>query len=186
MDMNKFVSIIKKFKWGIGMVLILVIIYLINNDTGIKAYENTIMNFLSMLKILPPIMLLIGLLDSWVPKETMIKYMGEDSGIKGILIALLLGSLAAGPLYAAFPIAAILMKKGARFAYVIFFLGVWSSSKLPLVIYEYTSFGGVFTFIHVFSNLILFLIGAFVIEKIISKEERKKIYNRIEIQEVSS
>lgn len=169
-------SIIIKYKWSIIMIMLIIILYFINNEVGVNASKKTLSNFKSMLGVLPPILVLIGLLDVWIPKETMIKYMGPDSGIKGILIALVLGSLAAGPLYAAFPIAAILMKKQARFAYVLFFLGVWSSSKLPLLVYEYTSFGGIFTTIHVISNLIIFLIGSFIIEKIISKEILKKIY----------
>lgn len=169
-------SIINKYKWSIIMMVLITILYFINSEVGVTASNKTLSNFKSMLGVLPPILILIGLLDVWVPKETMIKYMGPNSGIKGILIALVLGSLAAGPLYAAFPIAAILIKKQARFAYVLFFLGVWSSSKLPLLVYEYTSFGGVFTSIHVISNLILFLVGSFIIEKMISKESLRKVY----------
>ncbi|WP_250860946.1 permease [Oceanirhabdus seepicola] len=170
-------SIIHRYKWTIIMIALITILYFINNEVGVNASNKTLSNFKSMLGVLPPILVLIGLLDIWIPKETMIKYMGPDSGLKGILIALVLGSLAAGPLYVAFPIAAILIKKQARFAYVLFFLGVWSSSKLPLLMYEYTSFGGGFTTIHVISNLTIFLVGSFIIEKMISKETLKKVYS---------
>jgi uncharacterized membrane protein YraQ (UPF0718 family) len=169
-------NLIKKYFWSILMITLLISVYIFSNDIGIEASKQTVYNFKSMLQVLPPILILIGLLDVWVPKETMIKYMGPNSGIKGIFIALILGSLAAGPLYAAFPIAAILMKKKARFAYVLFFLGVWSSSKLPLLAYEYTSFGATFTIIHVISNLSVFLIGAFIIEKVTSKESLEEVY----------
>ena len=161
------------------MLVVLGIIFAINIDTGQKATIVTIDNFKIMLGVMPAILILIGLLDVWVPKEVMIKYMGEKSGIKGILVALTLGSLAAGPLYAAFPVAAILIKKQARFAYVLFFLGAWSSSKLPLIVFEYTSFGGLFTAIHVVSNLLIFLVGAFLIEKIISKEYIDGVYEKV-------
>ncbi len=170
-------SIIHRYKWTIIMIISIIIIYFINNQVGVNASNKTLSNSKSMLGVLPPILVLIGLLDVWIPKKTMIKYMGPDSGFKGILIALVLGSLAAGPLYVAFPIAAILIKKQARFAYVLFFLGVWSSSKLPLLMFEYTSFGGVFTTIHVISNLTIFLVGSFIIEKMISKETLKKVYS---------
>ena len=69
----------------------------------------------TMLLVLPPVFLLLGLLDVWVPRETLMKHMGPASGIKGAVIAFVLGSVAAGPLYGAFPIAAVLMKKGASF-----------------------------------------------------------------------
>lgn len=168
---------ISKYKWTIIMLLLLITIYFINKNVGINAYDNTISNFKSMLEVLPPILMLIGLLDVWVPKETMIKYMGANSGIKGILIALFLGSLSAGPLYAAFPIAAILIKKEAKFAYVLFFLGAWSSSKLPILIYELTYFGKMFTIIHVISNLLLFLIGSLIIEKVMTQKTLNNVYS---------
>ncbi len=169
-------EIIKKYKWSIAVVTATLLLNIYSPLVGAKANEITLSNFLSMFSILPPILLLIGLLDVWVPKETMIKYMGENAGIKGVLIAFLLGSFAAGPLYAAFPIAAILLKKKAKISYVLFFLGVWSSAKLPMVMFEYTSFGAKFTFIHIASNLIIFLIGAFFVEKLLSKESKVELY----------
>lgn len=169
-------SIFKKYKWSIFTLAVIIFMNIAMPSTGASANAITISNFKSMLGILPPILLLIGLLDVWVPKEVMIKYMGESSGIMGILVALLLGSFAAGPLYAAFPIAAILLKKRARLSYVMFFLGVWSTAKLPMVMFEYTSFGGTFTFVHIASNLIVFLIGAFVLEKTLSEDHKEEVY----------
>jgi hypothetical protein len=40
---------------------------------------------------------------------------GSKFGYAGVLIAYLLGSAAAGPLYAAFPVAGVLLKKGCHF-----------------------------------------------------------------------
>lgn len=171
-------EIIKKYRWLVFFTLILVVMFIYNKNTGQKALDLTLNNLKTMLSILPPIFIFIGLLDVWVSKETMVKYMGENSGIKGIAIALFLGSFAAGPLYAAFPIAQILIKKGARYAYILFFLGAWTSSKLPLMIYEYTSFGGKFTFYHVVSSLSIYLVGAFMIEKILPKNDLESIYNK--------
>ena len=171
-------SFLNKYKWVFAMIVIVIIMFITKKDLGINATLTTFSNIKSMIGILPPILILTGLLDVWISKEMMIKYMGPNSGIKGIFIALALGSFAAGPLYVAFPIAATLMKKEARFAYVLFFLGVWSSSKLPLLIFELTSFGGTFTIIHVMSNLIIFLIGAFIIEKIIGEANIKVLINR--------
>lgn len=171
---------IKKHKWSIVLSLVLIGMFIYNIDMGSKALNLSLSNVKTMLSILPPIFIIIGLLDVWVPKETMIKYMGQNSGFKGVGIALLLGSVAAGPLYAAFPIAAILIKKGARFAYVLFFLGVWSSAKIPLVIFEYTSFGGKFTFYHILSSLIIYLVGSILVEKVLSEESIDSIYTKSE------
>lgn len=174
--MHKRKDFIKKYKWALLTALALLLLNLTIPEFGKQANSLTLSNFLTMLGVLPPILLLIGLLDVWVPKEVMIKYMGEHSGIKGLGIALLLGSFAAGPLYAAFPLAAILLKKRARLSYVMFFLGVWSTAKLPMVMFEYTSFGALFTILHITTNLTVFLIGAILIEKILSSESKEAVY----------
>ncbi|HAS73197.1 MAG TPA: permease [Clostridiales bacterium UBA8960] len=166
----------KHYKWTLVVFAILGLLLIFIPEIGKKATWLSLSNFANMFAVLPPIMLLIGLLDVWVPKEVMIKFMGEKSGVLGILVAFLLGALAAGPLYAAFPIAAILLKKNARLSYVIFFLGVWSTAKLPLVMFEIASFGGTFTAIHILSNLTVFLIGAFALEKTLTKESKEGIY----------
>jgi len=48
--------------------------------------------------------------------QTMIKLMGEGSGFKGILLAFFFGTVGAGPLYGAFPVAAVSMKKQVKFS----------------------------------------------------------------------
>ncbi|MEZ4628649.1 MAG: permease [Eubacteriales bacterium] len=93
----------------------------------------SISNFKEMLSVLPPIFISPGLLDVWVDRATMMKYTGKGSGVKGVLIAFLLGSAAAGPLYAAFPFAGIMLKKGSSLTNVLIFIGAWSTTKIPLL-----------------------------------------------------
>lgn len=169
-------KLIKAHQYSIIVISALILLIIFKPDVGMEALSLSASNFMDMFSVLPPIMLLIGLLDVWIPKEVMIKYLGDKSGLKGIGIVFLLGALAAGPLYAAFPVAAILLKKNARIANVIFFLGVWSTAKLPLVMFEYASFGGKFTVIHIISNLTVFLIGAFALERSLSPSHKEDIY----------
>ncbi|WP_088125928.1 permease, partial [Bacillus sp. S1-R2T1-FB] len=96
---------------------------------------------------------------------TLMKSMGKKSGIYGILSSLLLGGIAAGPLYVAFPIAALLIKKGASIRYLVFFLGVWTTAKLPILVYEYSSFGATFTLIHIGFGLVIFYIMGLIFER---------------------
>jgi uncharacterized membrane protein YraQ (UPF0718 family) len=115
-----------------------------------------------MFSLLPPILVLVGLIDQWVDKQVLIKFMGDDSKFLGVIVALLLGGLAAGPMYIAFPIAITLLKKGANIRYVVFFLGVWTTAKLPIVLFEVAAFGWKYTLIHVSVGLIFFyLVGVF-------------------------
>lgn len=173
-------KIIKKYKSTIILLFILFCLFVYDKNSGISAANLTLSNIKTMLSFVPPIFILIGLMDVWIPKDIMIKYMGHNSGLKGILLALLLGSIAAGPLYLAFPISALLLKKGARLAYVFFFLGAWSCSKLPLMLFEIASFGFQFTIYHVISSLSVYLIGSLLIEKLLSKETKDLIYTKAE------
>lgn len=169
-------KVLRAYSFSLVMSLIMAGLYAAQPLAGAKAFGITLSNTWEMLSFLPPIFILVGLLDVWVPKETMIKYMGHGSGIKGVLIAFILGSAAAGPLYAAFPVAAVLLKKGARLAYVLFFLGAWSSTKLPLVLYETASLGIKFTAIHMTLGIIGFLATAYLIEKLVSQDSIREIY----------
>lgn len=154
--------------------------YFIDMPAGIKAFDFSLSNIREMLGLIPPIFIFMGLLDSWVPKEAFIKYMGENSGLKGVFTALFLGSAAAGPLYIAFPIAVLLIKKRARLAYVFFFLGVWSTTKIPLLIYEISYLGIKFTAIQVAVCIPLFFVFSLVIEKILSEDDKELLYRKAE------
>lgn len=171
-------KILKTYRKAIIMVSILTGLYFFNKTIGLNAFKITLSNLKEFITIVPPIFLLVGLLDVWVPKETIIKLMGQNSGIKGIATAFFLATAAAGPLYIAFPIAALLLKKQARLAYVIFFLGVWSSTKLPIALYEIASLGLKFTIIHVGISLPLYLLVAFLIEKLTSDTSMNSIYEK--------
>jgi uncharacterized membrane protein YraQ (UPF0718 family) len=99
---------------------------------------------LEMLSILPPILLLCGLFDAWVSKQTVERLMGKASGARGALFSLLLGTAAMGPLYAAFPIAKSLLDKGASQYNIVIFLCVWASIKVPMILFEVKFLGAEF------------------------------------------
>lgn len=89
-----------------------------------------------VLLVLPPVMVLMGLLDVWVPRALVESHLGPGTGALGTGLAMLLGTAAAGPLYAAFPVAVSLQRKGARLASVVLFLGTWATIKTPMIMME--------------------------------------------------
>jgi uncharacterized membrane protein YraQ (UPF0718 family) len=99
---------------------------------------------LEMLSVLPPILVLCGLFDVWVSKQTIERMMGEASGAKGLAVSVLLGTVAMGPLYAAFPIGKALLDKGASLYNVAVFLCVWASIKIPMILFEIKFLGAEF------------------------------------------
>ena len=156
---------LKRYRFFFILLFVLIILTFINLSVGWNAFQLTGKSILDMLFLLPPVLIFVGLLEKWVEKEQLIRYMGEKSGIYGILFSLLLGVIAAGPLYLAFPIAALLLKKGASIRYIVFFLGVWTTAKLPVIVYEFASFGAKFTLIHICFGLLFFYLMGIIFEK---------------------
>lgn len=130
----------------------------------------------TMLLVVPPIFLLLGLLDVWVPRETMMRFMGPGSGIKGAALAFALGTAAAGPLYGAFPVAATLMKKGAAFGNVLIFIGAWSTTKIPMLLFEMKALGAVFALSRLAIDIPGIVIIALAMQAALPKSEVDRIY----------
>lgn len=63
------------------------------------------------------------------------------------------------------------LKKGASIRYIVFFLGVWTTAKLPILVYEYSSFGATFTLIHIGFGLVFFYIMGIIFERFYDQEE---------------
>jgi uncharacterized membrane protein YraQ (UPF0718 family) len=151
-----------------------------NREIGMKALGITAFSFKEMILVIPPIFVLLGLLDIWVPREMMIKFMGEGSGFKGVLLSFFIGSAAAGPLYGAFPVAAVLMKKGVKFSNILIFIGAWSTTKIPMFLFEMASLGTRFAVTRLLINIPGIILIAYVLSKLISREEVESIYQNAE------
>ena len=175
-------SILKRYTLAIISVLAMAALVLFLPGVGLSDAGRTLGGFKEMLLVLPPIFVMLGLLDVWVPRETMVKFMGDDSGIKGALLAIFLGSAAAGPLYAAFPVAAVFMKKGAKYLNVLLFLGAWSTTKVPMVLFELTSMGPLFTFTRLGLSLVGITAIAFLVTRLTGKPEIARIYEKAKEQ----
>jgi uncharacterized membrane protein YraQ (UPF0718 family) len=181
--MDKIIKVIKKYKIFLILLVINTVILIVKPSIGLKSFQLTKDNALEMLSILPPVFILLGLLDVWIKRETMIKFMGEKSGIIGVLLAFLLGSAAAGPLYAAFPVAAVLLKKGSKFSNVLIMIGAWSTTKIPLLLFEASSMGIKFMITRFILNIFGIAIIAYTVERFLSKEEIDKIYKNAALME---
>lgn len=145
-----------------------------------KALASIAFQTKTMLLVIPPIFILLGLLDVWVPRERMIRYMGEGSGIKGTVLAFLLGSFAAGPLYGAFPFAAVLMKKGASFTNILIFIGAWSTTKIPMLLFEMAALGKKFALSRLAIDIVGLLIIAWAIKLALPGKEVSRLYAEAE------
>jgi len=173
-------NLLKRYRFFIAALLALCILFFINREIGWKAINVTGYSLKEMALVIPPVFVLLGLLDIWVPRETMIKYMGEKSGVKGIVLSILIGSAAAGPLYGAFPVAAVFMKKGVKFSNVLIFIGAWSTTKIPMFLFELSSLGAKFAVTRLLVDIPGIIVIAYLLSRIISQKEIRKIYIKAE------
>ena len=155
--MEKTINLLKRYKFLVIMLIINITLLFVDKNIGSKAFTITAKSTIEMLEVIPPIFILLGLLD--------------------VLVAFLLGSAAAGPLYAAFPVAGILLKKGSKLSNVLIFIGAWSTTKIPLLLFEATSLGTKFTIFRLFINIFGIALIAFISEKMLSKKDIDEIYD---------
>lgn len=118
-------QLLKRYKVFIVLLLVQITLMAALPEIGWNSLRNIESNVKEMLGVIPPVFILLGLLDVWVDRQTMMKYTGPGSGVKGASISFILGSAAAGPLYAAFPIAAMMLKKGSSLFNVFLFSVYW-------------------------------------------------------------
>ena len=86
----------------------------------------------------------------------------------------------AGPLYAAFPVAGMLLKKGSKFSNVLIFMGAWSTTKIPLLLFEASSMGWTFMLLRFAIDIPVIVLIAFITEKLLNQREIDKIYELAE------
>lgn len=172
--MKKF---IKRYRVFLLLVVLNGILIAVWPEIGIKSLMITKTNLIDMLSVIPPIFILLGLLDVWVKRETMLKYMGEGSGLIGVLLAFFIGSAAAGPLYGAFPVAGVLLKKGSKLSNVFIMMGAWSTTKIPLLLFEASAMGVKFTVIRFLLDIVGIAVIAYFTEKVLSADEKRDIYS---------
>ena len=173
-------ALLRRYRFFLLTLLALAILLAANLTMGLKAVGVIGFSFKEMILVIPPIFILLGFLDVWVPRVTMVRFMGEGSGLLGMALAVLLGSAAAGPLYAAFPVAAVFVKKGASFRNVIIFIGAWSTTKIPMFLFELSALGAKFAVTRLLVDIPGIIIIGLVLERLIGQTEKERITKALE------
>ena len=135
-------------------------------ELSYNTFLNSFHFFIEVIKFFPPILILMGLLNVWIQKEKIQIYLGHKSGLMGTVLAILLGTVAAGPLFAAFPIAKSLSEKGVRTANTVIFLGSWATIKIPMFLMECSFLGVRFAVLRLIITLPFILLIGFLIERL--------------------
>ncbi|MDD2301475.1 MAG: permease [Eubacteriales bacterium] len=143
-------------------------------DTAVRSSLVTWDYFKEMALILPPVFILMGLMEVWIPKSKIQSWLGRGSGIKGAMIAVALGTLPTGPLYVAFPMTAALIRKGASFTNMVVFLGSWAALKIPQLMVEIKFMGTAFAVTRFILTLMALMLIGLLMENILRRYPDKE------------
>jgi len=139
--------------------------------------------FIEMLQILPAVFILTSLIQTWVPTPVIMKYFGDGSGIKGYGLSFLIGSLSAGPIYAAFPVCKTLFKKGAGIKNIMIILSTWAVIKVPMLINEAKFMGVEYMMVRWVLTVVAIMIMAIIIGRILKPADIKMTKENIMIDD---
>jgi len=165
-------KILRDYFIMLAVIIAYIVIYFVFPSKGAVSLKSSWQFFIEMIEVLPAITILIGILSVWATHELVSKYLGKESGFKGFLIALVLGTLPAGPLYVAFPIAKALRLKGASVGNMVTYLSVFAAIKLPQILMEWRFLGWKFTALRYIFTVILIYFMSLLVDFIFKKTEK--------------
>lgn len=167
-------TIIRKIKENLfltAVALAYIVMFIANPAMGIASVKESGYYIKEMLMIMPVIFILTALLDIWVPKEKIMQYLGKDAGAKGAVLSFVVGSISAGPVYAAFPMCVMLHKKGASIRNIVIILSSWAVIKVPMLINETKFLGPKFMAIRWVLTIISITIFSWITDKLIKDRD---------------
>jgi len=156
-----------------GYALFLLVSWITGLNPGKEIGGNFSSFAIEMLKIIPCVFILIGLFQVWVPRETVERHFGEESGIRGYIWAVLLAGTTVGGLYIAFPVAYSLYSKGAKLSVIFTYIGASAVCRIPMTIFEASFLGIKFTLIRFVVSLPLIIVSSILLANYLKRRNYK-------------
>ncbi len=170
MNLGKLLGSLKKNKIATFTIFAYIGVFVYSPYLGLDSLKMTSSYFIEMLQILPAVFVVMGLVEVWVSRDTIMGIFGKGSGLKGRFASVLIGSFSAGPIYAAFPVCYTLLKKGSAVSNIVIILSAWAVVKMPMLIVEAQFMGVSFMIVrYIFTVPAIIMIGV-ITGKIVSKE----------------
>ena len=146
---------------AIALILVLIGVLMGNGAhvTGLKAA------WIMTIQVLPLLIfafIVAGMVQVLIPGEIIAKWVGAESGFRGILIGSIAGGLSPGGPYVSLPIVAGLLKSGAGVGTMVAFLtgwSIWAVGRIPM---EVGILGWKFTLIRIASTFIFPPIAGYI------------------------
>lgn len=117
--------------------ILLVLGYFKGDNSSLNGLKIGFKMVLDVLPLLFFAFIVAGMVQSLIPTALISKWIGQEAGLRGIIIGTLTGAIAPGGPYVSLPIAAALMKSGAGVGTMVAFItgwSLWAISRLPMEI----------------------------------------------------
>ncbi len=170
---EKYISFLKEYILEIVILLIAIILIIFNPQKAYLGISNAFTTYLNLFLVILSVAFLTGFISEVVPKETIKKIIGKESGWKGILLGAILGTLMVGPAYVFYPFFREMINKGARINVIVTTISAWAI-KVPWIPFAITLLGVKYV---LFLNSLVFIyaiFSGFIVEYFVihSKEEK--------------
>lgn len=120
---------------GVLAVILLAIGYYQGQGQHIRGLQSGLTMTLEILPLLILAFIVAGMVQVLLPHQLLSKWVGDESGVRGILIGTIAGGFTPGGPYVSLPIVAGLFRAGAGVGTMVAFLTGWSLlaiSRLPM------------------------------------------------------
>ena len=120
---------------GALAIILLFIGYFKGEGQHIMGMKSAVNMTVEILPLLAFAFIIAGMVQVLLPQETIAKWVGAESGIRGIVIGSVAGGLCPGGPFVSLPIAAGLLRSGAGIGTMVAFLtgwSIWAVSRLPM------------------------------------------------------
>lgn len=167
-------KVIKRLKENIFLIVVVLayaVMLIFRPELSVQGVRNSGYYIKEMIMILPVVFILTALLDTWIPKEVILKYLGGGSKWKGAVLSFLFGSISAGPIYAAFPFCTMLRKKGASIQNIVIILSSWAVLKIPMLLNEAKFLGPKFMALRWILTVISIIVFSWIMSKVVKEKD---------------
>lgn len=137
--------------------------FLTGTDRGLAVWHNFAGFAGTMLKLLPPAFVLIGLFDVWVSPATIERNFGQASGPRKYFWSILLAATTVGGTFVALPAAHALHSKGARYSAILTYVSSASLVRVPMTVIEASILGLKFSLVRLSISVPLVILSSAIL-----------------------
>lgn len=157
----------------LGLV-ILIILFSLSKQKAIQVSSIILKTFKNTILIITSVFIIIGLIQVWIPSETIVKLLGEEAGFKGLLFASTVPLFIGGSLFTFLPLLKTLKDKGASISSIVAFIVAWGG-KFPLIPLEIHFMGWKFALLRLTLNFPFAIIAGLTTQFLMDKFSKHEI-----------